>query len=103
MPLSDSGFDNRCGIHKDYRGLRGEEFCKAAGITDGEFVHAAGFIGGAWSLESCIKIAEASVAQQEVEMKAKEEEKLKEELLKKEAAQNAVVNGQELEKKQKLD
>jgi len=26
-------------------------------------VHAAGFIGGAWSLESCIKIAEDSLLQ----------------------------------------
>lgn len=39
------------------RGLRGEELSKVAGVTDAEFVHAAGFIGGAWSTESAIKIA----------------------------------------------
>lgn len=56
-----NSFANRVSIHKDYRGLRGEELSKAAGITDGEFVHAAGFIGGAWSLESVIKMAEESL------------------------------------------
>ena len=57
------GFNNRCFIHKDFRGLRGEELNYAAGINDGEFVHMGGFMGGAWSLESCLKIAEASLAQ----------------------------------------
>ena len=56
-----NSFENRVSIHKDYRGLRGDELSKAAGITDGEFVHAAGFIGGAWSIESCLKMAEASL------------------------------------------
>lgn len=60
-------FANRVSIHKDYRGLRGEELSKAAGIPDGEFVHAAGFIGGAWNLSSVIKMAEASLAQHEIE------------------------------------
>ena len=74
MPNRENKFENRCSIHKDYRGLRGNDLNKAAGITDGEFVHAAGFIGGAWSMESCIKMAEASLAQQEIERKAKAEE-----------------------------
>ena len=63
VPLKESGFGDRCSIHKDYRGLRDQELNKAAGIEDGAFVHAAGFIGGAWSIESCIKMAEASLAQ----------------------------------------
>jgi len=45
-------------------------------------VHAAGFIGGAWSLESAVKMAEASMA---------EYHKLQEAQL-----------GKELEKKQKI-
>ncbi len=40
-----------------YKGLRDEELNAAAGITDGIFVHATGFIGGADSLESCYKLA----------------------------------------------
>ena len=51
----------RLGIKKAYRGLRGDDLSKAAGVPDGEFVHAAGFIGGAWSLESAIKIATQSL------------------------------------------
>ena len=41
------------------------------------FVHAAGFIGGAWSLESCVKMAEVSLEKykEEEEIKAKELEK----------------------------
>ena len=78
MPKSESSFENRCSIHKDYRGLRDDELNKAAGITDGAFVHAAGFIGGAWSLESCIKMAEASLEQQKLEIKERAEKKEKE-------------------------
>lgn len=37
-------------------GLRDEELNKAAGISDGIFVHANGFLGGAGSLESCYKL-----------------------------------------------
>lgn len=74
MPHSENSFENRCSIHKDYRGLRDDDLNKAAGITDGGFVHAAGFIGGAWSMDSCIKMAEASLAQQEIEKKEKAEE-----------------------------
>lgn len=58
---SSSSFENRVSICAAYRGLRGEELNKNAKVTDAEFVHAAGFIGGCWSLESCIKMAEASM------------------------------------------
>jgi len=34
---------------------------KALGVTDAEFVHNAGFIGGAWSLETAIMMAEKSM------------------------------------------
>lgn len=57
----DASMQNRCNIHQKYRGLRGQALNKAAGITDGEFVHQSGFIGGAWSLQSCIKMAEDSI------------------------------------------
>jgi len=40
-----------------FKGLRGEELNEAAGIDDGVFVHANGFIGGADSVEGCHKLA----------------------------------------------
>jgi uncharacterized UPF0160 family protein len=40
-----------------FKGLRDAELNTAAGIDDGVFVHANGFIGGADSLESCHKLA----------------------------------------------
>lgn len=80
LPAKDGQFNNRVSLSKAFCGLRGEELCKAAGVTDAEFVHAAGFIGGAWSRESCIKLAEQSL-----------EEHKKEEL------------GKDLEKKQKIE
>lgn len=60
---SASSFENRVSICKAYRGLRNAELNAAAGLPDCEFVHAAGFIGGAWSKESAIKMAEASLAE----------------------------------------
>ena len=73
--VSESGFTNRVSIHKDYRGLRGDSLNEAAGITDGVFIHAAGFIGAATSLESCVKMADASIKQWEEEKKAAAEAK----------------------------
>lgn len=58
---SSSSFSNRVSLCAGYRGLRNEELCKASDCSDAEFVHAAGFVGGAWSLESVIKMAEASL------------------------------------------
>ena len=46
---------------EEYRGLKGEELNNVSGLNDTEFVHKAGFIGGAWSIESAIKLAEKSV------------------------------------------
>lgn len=54
-------FKNRVDICKDFRGLRVDELKKVTGLDDAEFVHSSGFIGGAWSLKSAIKIAEMSL------------------------------------------
>jgi uncharacterized UPF0160 family protein len=59
-------FENRVSICKSYRGLRGEELKKISGIEEAEFVHAAGFIGGAWSQESALKMAEASLTENDI-------------------------------------
>lgn len=61
IPAKAGGFDNRVSLCKAYRGLRDEELSKATGCSDAAFCHMAGFIGGAWSRESAIKMAEASV------------------------------------------
>jgi len=37
--------------------LRNEELQAKSGISDAEFVHKNGFIGGAWSLKSAFKMA----------------------------------------------
>ena len=55
-------------------------------------MHAAGFIGGAWSLESCLKMAEASLKQHEIEQEEKRKQQELEEAKKAE-------NEQDLEKK----
>jgi len=61
VPPKGSGFDMRVPLCKAWRGLRAEELKKITEFTDMEFVHHAGFIGGAWSLESAIKMAELSL------------------------------------------
>jgi len=77
VSLTQQSFSNRVSVHKDYRGLRDNALNTAAGITDGGFIHAAGFVGGAWSLESCVKMAEASLVQHEIELKEKQNEEMK--------------------------
>jgi uncharacterized UPF0160 family protein len=51
----------RVPLCKAWRGLRADELKKITDFTDIEFVHHSGFIGGAWSLESAIKMAEESL------------------------------------------
>ena len=69
-----SQFQNIVSIHSTYRGLRGDELQKVSGCSDAEFVHATGFIGGAWSTESAIKMAEASIQEHLENEKKKEQE-----------------------------
>ena len=57
MSASQGSFEFRVGLCKAWRGLRSAELCEATGLTDAEFVHRAGFIGGAWSKESAINMA----------------------------------------------
>ena len=57
MPKNQGSFDLRVGLSEAWRGLRNKELCEATGLPDAEFVHRAGFIGGAWSKESAISMA----------------------------------------------
>ena len=57
MPKNQGSFDLRVGLSTAWRGLRGADLNAATGLPDTEFVHRAGFIGGAWSKESAITMA----------------------------------------------
>ena len=61
MSASKGSFESRIPLHQAWRGLRGEELRKISGIEDAEFVHNTGFVGGAWSLPSAIKMAEITI------------------------------------------
>lgn len=45
-----------------WSGLRDEELQKVSGVHDATFVHNSGFIGGAKSLQSALRMAEMSLA-----------------------------------------
>ena len=53
-------FDSRKALKEEWRGLRDEELAKLTGCPDAVFIHHTGFIGGAKSIESCIKMAAES-------------------------------------------
>ena len=61
IPEKSTSFTNRISLHQDWRGLRDKELKEKSGIHDIEFVHNSGFIGGAWSQESVIKMGLLSV------------------------------------------
>jgi len=61
IPVSLGSFSYRIGLKEEWRGLRNEELVKCSNISDIIFVHTSGFIGGAKSLESSIKMAEQSL------------------------------------------
>jgi uncharacterized UPF0160 family protein len=54
-------FDTKAPLCEAWRGLRGPELEKVSGIEKIEFAHHSGFIGGAWTLEAVIKMAELSL------------------------------------------
>lgn len=52
----------RKGIKEEWRGIKDQEkLVNLSGIADIDFVHASGFIGGAVSKQSAIKMAEMSI------------------------------------------
>ncbi len=62
VPPEPGSFGQRLALPEPWRGLQDEAFSKAAGIPDGVFCHPAGFIGGARSLGSCVRLAELAIA-----------------------------------------
>lgn len=61
VPLSQGSFQFRHGIHSDWRGLDREKLKEVCKIDDVVFVHSSGFIGGARSYDSALKMAELSL------------------------------------------
>lgn len=67
-PKADS-FDMRVPLKKEWRGLRDDELKKVSGFDDAIFVHNTGFIGGAKSQQSAVRMAELSIEAHLVEKK----------------------------------
>uniref|UniRef100_A0A0N4ZS60 UPF0160 protein MYG1, mitochondrial n=1 Tax=Parastrongyloides trichosuri TaxID=131310 RepID=A0A0N4ZS60_PARTI len=54
-------FENRIGLKENWRGLEREKLAELSNIHDINFVHSSGFIGGADTLESVIKMGLESI------------------------------------------
>jgi len=61
VPTSAGGFTNRKSLRKDWCGVSRDEAAKNSGLDDIVFCHANGFIGGARSYESALKMAILSI------------------------------------------
>lgn len=62
VPLNKTNdYAFRKGLPEAWRGRRDEELAKISGISDITFVHSSGFIGGAKSFESILKMAELAI------------------------------------------
>lgn len=62
VPPEPNAFGQRLPLPAAWRGLQDEDFSRAAGIPDGVFCHPGGFICGARSQESTLKLAERAIA-----------------------------------------
>jgi uncharacterized UPF0160 family protein len=63
VPLSLGNFKFRRGLKESWRGVKPEDIRKESGIEDLVFVHNSGFIGGAKSFESAVKMAVISLSE----------------------------------------
>ena len=61
MPPSAESFEMRVPLKAEWRGLRDEQLKEISGFDDIIFVHNTGFIGGAKSLQSAVRMAELSL------------------------------------------
>jgi len=62
IPPEPNSFGQRLSLPESWRGLQEEAFSKAAGIPDGVFCHPSGFICGARSQASAMRLAEQAIA-----------------------------------------
>lgn len=63
MSITPSSFTCRKVLHTSWHGLREQELQAISGVSDAEFIHANGFIGGAWSFEGALSLALKSLEQ----------------------------------------
>lgn len=61
VPPSAESFDMRVPLKEAWRGLRDAELKEISGFEDAVFVHNTGFIGGAKSQQSAVRMAELSI------------------------------------------
>lgn len=61
VPVNSGSFEFRKGLPEELRGLRDEELSEKSGVPGCIFIHAAGFIGGAKTEESALKLARMSL------------------------------------------
>lgn len=62
VPPEPNSFGQRLALPESWRGLQEEAFSRAAGIPDGVFCHPSGFICGARSRTSAVRLAEQAIA-----------------------------------------
>ena len=65
ISINEGSFKFRKGIVKAWRGLEQSKLAEFSGISDITFVHNSGFIGGAMTKESAMKMAVASLNEKE--------------------------------------
>lgn len=78
VPISPGSFEFRKGLLPEWRGKMQKELRETTDIKDMVFCHHSGFIGGAVSLESAIKMARVSLAYTEKAQSEKIEEEVQE-------------------------
>lgn len=81
VAVAPGSFESRVPLKKDWRGLEQSALAKISGIEDIVFCHHSGFIGGALSLESVIRMGRESLAEeaQELAQQSKKETESKSE------------------------
>lgn len=61
VPVNSTSFDSRKKLPEPWRGLRDDALSQKTGVPDCVFIHAAGFIGGAKTQESVLKLAQLAL------------------------------------------
>lgn len=62
VPPTLNSFAQRITLNPAWHGMREKELQEVSGIETADFVHASGFLGGAWSVEGAMKMATDSIA-----------------------------------------
>jgi uncharacterized UPF0160 family protein len=67
VPIQPASFESRKKMPIKWRGLELQKLRQVTGVEDAVFVHTQGFIGGAESMEGCLKMAIMSIENKEVD------------------------------------